>query len=693
MFETGEVMGLNIFIRQEMSSDYRIVENITREAFWNQHVPGCDEHYLMHIMRQDPDFIHELDIVAVYQDKIIGNIAYMKTFVEQDNSEKYEVIVFGPISVLPEFQKMGVGSKLIEYTISKAKDMGYKAIIIYGDPDYYCRFGFVPAKKYDIRTSDDMYLPSLQVLELSAGYMKSGRFIESSVYEMDEEKANEFDKDFPVKEKKNDLPSQNRFRYLVGLREKREPTDAIYIGKRREVFWDDFLIDTSKTTASKELHECIRRDAVMIHDEPWEGDGCDYHNFFLDENGIYRMYYLGWNFRRPGVCVCYAESFDGINWTKPSLGICEYNGSRDNNIILDQNTAVFDNFMVMRDPNQKEGSKELYKGICWLKLNCTPRKNELWCYTSSDAIHFEKAWKMTDAGAFDSLNTVLWDKYTAKYYAYIRGIHEKENCKPVRDIRVTTSEDFHTWTEPQLLDFMGGDDYPLYTNAVQKYYRADHVFVGFPSRYVERPEWTSNYERLCGKEKRLDRMNTEPRFGLAVTDCVFMCSRDGMKWNRTDEAFMRPGPEETFNWVYGDCYPTLGMIETPGSYPGTDNELSIFSFVNHWSNTPTKLLRHTIRLDGFISLNAGYKEQIVVTKPFVFEGNSLHINFSTSAIGFLYFTLKTEDGESIKSCEIFGDSTDRIVDFEEDQVSAFNKKRIVMEIRMKDADIYSFYFI
>ena len=686
---------MEIFIRPEEPEDYRAVEEVTREAFWNHHVPGCDEHYLMHIMRQDPDFIHQLDMVAVYQDRIVGNIAYMRSFVEQDNSEKYEVLIFGPISVLPEFQKMHIGSRLIEYTISKAKDMGYKAIIIYGDPDYYCRFGFVPAKRYDVRTSDDMYIPALQALELTSGYIKPGKFMESRVYEVDEGKAAEFDKNFPKKEKRDDLPSQKRFRYLIGLRETRTldcMVNAMNIKNRREVFWDDTLIDTTKTTASKKLHECVRRELVIMHDEPWEGDCCDYHNLFKDSNGFYRMYYLGWNFKRPGVCVCYAESTDGIHWIKPKLGICDYNGSKKNNIILDSTTAVFDNFMVMRDPNQKEGSEELYKGICSIKTDSYPHKNELWCFISSDAIHFKKAWEMTDAGAFDTLNTVLWDKYTNRYFAYIRDYHNKENCKPVRDIRVMTSLDFHEWTTPELLDFMGRDDYPLYTNAVQKYYRADHIFIGFPSRYVERPQWSSNYDRLCGKEKRLERMKTEPRFGLAVTDCVFMCSRDGRKWDRTDEAFMRPGPEEPYNWVYGDCYPALGIVETCGSYPGTDNELSLFSFNNHWSNIPAQLWRYTIRLDGFISAHAAYEEQVVVTKPFIFDGDALHINFSTSAIGYLQFTIKTEDGVSTKSGEIFGDSTDRIVDFDEYDVSDLRGKSIVMEIRMRDADIYSFYF-
>ena len=98
----------------------------------------------------------------------------------------------------------------------------------------------------------------------------------------------------------------------------------LYIGKMRELFWDNYIIDTDKTTASLKLHSPIRRECVLVHDEPWEGDGSDYHNFFKDKNGIYRMYYLGWQTMNPDktqhtiddICICYAESTDGINWSK-----------------------------------------------------------------------------------------------------------------------------------------------------------------------------------------------------------------------------------------------------------------------------------------------------------------------------------------------------------------------------------------
>lgn len=347
--------------------------------------------------------------------------------------------------------------------------------------------------------------------------------------------------------------------------------------------------------------------------------------------------------------------------------------------------------MVMKDANPACLPEERYKaiGIC---SGFTPG---LQCFTSPDGIHFKHGWEVTRKGYFDSLNTVRWDADRSEYVAYIRGFHPSADCKDVhgvRDIRYITSKDFHNWTDPEMLDFGDGDDYPLYTNCISRYPRAPQVFTGFPTRYVERQGWSDSFEQLCGKEERQMRMKIHPRYGLATTDCVFMSSRDGFHWDRTEEAFMRPGPEEPHNWVYGDCYPALGMIETPGVYPGTDNELSLYAFTNHWMNIPAELYRYTIRLDGFISRNATYKPQKLVTKPFTFTGSELRINFETSAKGGLYITLICEDGRRIHSDEVFGDRTDRAVGFTDGSPKDFEGKPVIMEIKMSDADIYSFRF-
>ena len=214
----------NIKLRLEKPSDYKKVENLTREAFWNVHVPGCNEHYLIHIMRNEDSFIKELDIVAEADGEIVGNIVYTKAKILGDDGNSYNVICFGPISVLPEFQGMGIGGMLIEHTKKIAKQLGYGGILIYGDPEYYSRYNFVEAKTYGIGTPDNMYAVPLQACELYSGALQNcqGQFYEDEIYEIDEAKAIEFDNSFEKKEKLSNLPSQERFRELVGMREPRK---------------------------------------------------------------------------------------------------------------------------------------------------------------------------------------------------------------------------------------------------------------------------------------------------------------------------------------------------------------------------------------------------------------------------------------------------------------------------------------
>ena len=214
----------NIKLRLETPEDYKKVENLTREAFWNIHVSGCNEHYLMHVIRNSDSFIRELDMVVEIDDSIVGNIVYTKAKILGDDGMLYNVIYFGPISVLPEFQGIGIGGLLIEHSKHIAKQLGYNAILIYGDPEYYSRYGFVSAKTYGIGTSDNMYAEALQACELYSGALQNckGRFYEDKVYEVDESEAIEFDKCFPKKEKQSELPSQKRFSELVGMRESRK---------------------------------------------------------------------------------------------------------------------------------------------------------------------------------------------------------------------------------------------------------------------------------------------------------------------------------------------------------------------------------------------------------------------------------------------------------------------------------------
>ena len=153
---------------------------------------------------------------------------------------------------------------------------------------------------------------------------------------------------------------------------------------------------------------------------------------------------------------------------------------------------------------------------------------------------------------------------------------------------------------------------------------------------------------------------------------------------------MRPGPEGTYNWVYGDCYPATGLIETPSPLPGAANELSLYAFENHWSQRPTVLRRYTVRLDGFAAMSAGYGERTIVTVPLSFTGNRMELNFSTSARGYVRITVRADEKE-LRSCELFGDSVRRVVPFEGD-LAPFAGRKVTLEFAFRDAEIFSFRF-
>lgn len=218
------------------------------------------------------------------------------------------------------------------------------------------------------------------------------------------------------------------------------------------------------------------------------------------------------------------------------------------------------------------------------------------------------------------------------------------------------------------------------------------MYIGFPSRYVEHDGWTGNFDALCGVEKRKSRMQMHPRYGLAVTDCVFMCARDGKTFRRYEEVFLRPEPENGRNWVYGDCFPARGLAVTPAAVHGAPAEISLYVKTNHWMGIPAELNRYTIRMDGFVSLHADGTEEQVFTKPFNYDGEALYVNFATSARGYMRFTLHC-GGKAYISCLTFGNTTDRFVAFAEPEaVKNCAGKEVVLEIQMKDADLYALRF-
>lgn len=151
-----------------------------------------------------------------------GNIVDATSVIRADDGKEYEVLGMGPIAVLPEYQRRGIGRRMIDYTRARAREMGFRAILLYGDPDYYSRCGFVPAEMLGIRTADDMYAAALQTCELQRNSLSGlkGRYVEADVYHMDEKSAAEFDRHFPAKKRLSGTPSQQRFQQIAAMRKK-----------------------------------------------------------------------------------------------------------------------------------------------------------------------------------------------------------------------------------------------------------------------------------------------------------------------------------------------------------------------------------------------------------------------------------------------------------------------------------------
>lgn len=208
-------MNESICIRPERPSDHEQVEALTRAAFYNQYIPGCVEHYLVHIMRAHEDFIPELALVLELDGRIIGNIMYTRaTLTGQDGSRKH-IVTFGPVSIAPAFQRQGYGTRLIRHSLLQAKALGYEAAVIFGSPANYVGLGFKSCKKYNVRTEDGRFPAAMLVCDLTPGALDGQAWVyrDSPVMAISEEEAQRYDDTLPPMEKKH-RPSQEEFYIL-----------------------------------------------------------------------------------------------------------------------------------------------------------------------------------------------------------------------------------------------------------------------------------------------------------------------------------------------------------------------------------------------------------------------------------------------------------------------------------------------
>lgn len=491
------------------------------------------------------------------------------------------------------------------------------------------------------------------------------------------------------------------------------------IGSRLELFVDDTLIARMAGGARLRLHRPVPQDIVLATDKPWEGNACGYFAIFQD-GALYRMYYRGWHYTltdaglqtpRPPV-VCYAESTDGVHWVKPELGLVEFEGSKKNNIILGarEEGDPGEGFAPFRDPNPAVAPGEQYKAWC---VGSKPLG--LYPYKSPDGIRWTR---MSDTpvityGAFDSHNVVFYDAVRGEYRDYHRGGFENgayaarkdgsaggvRGSRWGRDILTSTSKDFLHWGAPVYVDYRRGRAGQLYTNGVVPYFRAPHIFIGLPTRYVERP-WTDAMDDLPELEHRQRRSKVNLRYGTALTETLLMSSRDGQAFDLWPEAFIRPGLRPTGNWAYGDNYASWGIVTTRSPIAGAPDELAIYATEGYWRGEHIELRRYTLRTDGFVSVEAPLSGGEIVTRPLIFDGRELVLNFSASAAGSVRVEILRDEvdlpveGFALEnSREILGDDLERTVHWAgKSDVGPLRGIPIRLRFVLKDADLFAFRF-
>jgi hypothetical protein len=398
--------------------------------------------------------------------------------------------------------------------------------------------------------------------------------------------------------------------------------------------------------------------------------------------------------------LCYAVSRDdGVTFTRPKLGLYKFAGSTANNILFDGNAFKDQGFTipeggvsVFKDANPDCPADAVYKAVAIARKPGDRRHSGLAMLKSADGLRWsvvDKKLAITD-GAFDSQNLAFYDPVRKEYRVYYR-----DNHRGVRLIKTATSPDFAHWANSQDLTYGDAPMQALYTSQVQPYWRAPHLLVGFPLRYMDRG-WSNAMESLPGLEQRQARAKLSKRYGTVLTDALFMSSRDGVQFHRWDEAFIRPSGGSA-NWVYGDNSVAWGLVDSPAAIAGGHREISLYVTEGYWVGQSLNLRRYGLRMDGFVSINATRRGGEAITRPISLVGNRLQLNFATSAAGSVRVELQKDDGTpwpgfELKNClPMFGDHLNHTVSWTQGtDTTPLRGHQIRIRFVINDADLYAF---
>lgn len=441
---------------------------------------------------------------------------------------------------------------------------------------------------------------------------------------------------------------------------------AVDIGSRLELFVDDFLLDGMSGGVMRRMHHPVPREVILTLDKPWEGNTSAYLAVIQHEGRV--LLYFNATPHPRGQTTGVIESHDGIHFTRPVFNLYDFQGSKENNL-LPRMGASGHNFTPFLDANPAVPPDQRYKAIAY-----HPNGGGLGAYASADGIN----WRMLveervigQPGGFDSQNLAFWDGETQQYVCYYR--HEDPRGR-LRGIWRQVSTDFIHWSDPQPVTYADDRMEHMYTNVIRPYFRAPHIYIGLPARYVPT------------RRKIMEHQET------GISDGVLMSSRDGLRFQRWKDAFIRPDTEPEV-WTDRNNYPAWGMVQT------ASDEISLY-WTEHYRHPGMRLRRGTIRTDGFVSLYAGEQPGEVLTRPLIFSGNRLVVNYATAAVGLLQIEICDEQGAPIKNyaladCEVlFGNEIEHVMTWKrKSDIGHLAGKPVRLRIRLDAADLYSLRFM
>ena len=474
--------------------------------------------------------------------------------------------------------------------------------------------------------------------------------------------------------------------------------DVFDIGSRRELFVDRYLVEQLIGDARLQLNRPQPAEIVLRKDRDWE---IAFHNpmALILDRGTYKLFYSAGN------RLAYAESTDGIVFSKPNLNLVEYNGSRENSLVgtEDGELMVPDTHPmpeVFFDTRPGVPEDERYKAFTIFHEERYLAEIQAWVSPNGwrwRLLREEPIIRCRLRAPFDGGETCFWSEAEQLYVIYARYyIVLGPNDYGWRSVARFTSPDFLNWTEAQPMEFCGTGINPpchIYNNQTMPYFRAPHIYLSLAARFMDkRQALTVDEAREAGIKLRPNGYRKLDRLIRDSSETILLTTRGGPEYDCTYlDALIRPGLGAE-NWVTRSNYSVQNIV------PMNEREMSIY-VLRHNGQTSAHVQRYAIRTDGLASVRAPFSGGELVTRPFKFKGRQLEINYATSSAGSLRIEIQDATGKPIpgysldESIELIGDHIERNVPWKDDRdLKSLAGRSIRLRFVLRDADLYSFRF-